>query len=217
MREGKVREAADAVGLIGPGQTVAVGGSGHLLQVPDGLLSALAARFDATGHPSQLTIVHTMGIGDNATRGMERLAKPGLVRRFVGSHYGHDPELMRMIRDDEVEAFGIPGGTLSLLYREIAGGRPGLVTKVGLGTFVDPRLDGGRLNPGTTGAIAEVIELAGEEWLFYKAFRIDVGLIRATTADTDACRCTCCSATRHRLACAESCWRCWRSRSPWPS
>ena len=184
MSTSKVVDVTQAVALIEAGQTLAVGGSGHLLQVPDGVLAGLAARYDETGSPSGLTVVHTMGIGDNAIRGMGRLARPGLVRRFIGSHYGHNPEIMRMITNDEVEALGIPGGTLSLLYREIAGHRPGLVTKVGLGTFVDPRVEGGRLNARTSGSIAEVIELAGQEWLFYQAFPIHAGLIRATTADT---------------------------------
>ena len=179
----KLVDVADAVGRIADGQTVAVGGSGHLLQVPDGVLKALGDRFAASGSPRGLTVVHTMGIGDNVDRGMGRLAHRGLVRRYIGSHYGHNPEIMRMIADGEVEALGIPGGSLSLLYREIAGGRPGLITKVGLGTFVDPRVDGGRLNAVTRGTIAEHIELAGEEWLFYAAFPIDVGIIRATTAD----------------------------------
>jgi propionate CoA-transferase len=177
-------DVTEAVARIDDGQTVAVGGSGHLLQVPDGVLAALGARYAGTGSPAGLVVVHTMGIGDNADRGMGRLARPGLVRRFIGSHYGHNPAIMRMIAADEVEALGIPGGTLSLLYREIAGGRPGLITKVGLGTFVDPRVDGGRLNARTDGAIAEHIEFAGEEWLYYAAFPIDVGIIRATTADT---------------------------------
>jgi acyl CoA:acetate/3-ketoacid CoA transferase len=184
MSVSKLVSVREAVERIESGQTVAVGGSGHLLQVPDGVLAALGARYRETGAPAGLTVVHTMGIGDNADRGMGRLAYPGLVRRFIGSHYGHNPEIMRLIADDEVEALGIPGGTLSLLYREIAGGRPGLVTKVGLGTFVDPRVDGGRLNARTDGAIAEVVELAGDEWLFYPSFPIDVGIIRATTSDT---------------------------------
>jgi acyl CoA:acetate/3-ketoacid CoA transferase len=178
-------DAAEAVALVEDGQTVAVGGSGHLLQVPDGVLAALGERFERTGQPTDLTVVHTMGIGDNAVRGMGRLAHRGLVRRFVGSHYGHNPVIMRMISEGEVEALGIPGGTLSLLYREIAGHRPGLLTKVGMGTFVDPRVDGGRLNELTRGNVAEIVELGGEEWLFYKSFPIDVGIIRATTADGD--------------------------------
>jgi propionate CoA-transferase len=185
MSQGKIVSAADAAARVQPGQTLAVGGSGHLLQAPDGLLAALQRRHTETGEPRDLTVVHTMGIGDNATKGIGRLAGEGLVRRFIGSHYGHNPEVMELIAADRVEALGIPGGVLSLLYREIAGGRPGLVTRVGLGTYVDPRVEGGRLNARTTGSIAEVIQLAGREWLFYPSFPIHVAFIRATTADTD--------------------------------
>ncbi len=175
----------EAVAAIESDHTVAVGGTGHLLQTPDGLLAAIQRRCAAGGGPAGLTVVHTMGLGDNVGAGMDRLAAPGLVRRFVGSHYGHNPPLMTAIGNGDVEAFGIPGGVLSQLYREIAGGRPGVITKVGLDTYVDPRVDGGRLNDQTPGSIADVIELADTEWLFYPAFPIDIGLIRATTADTD--------------------------------
>jgi propionate CoA-transferase len=185
MSHSKIVSSADAAARVQPGQTLAVGGSGHLLQAPDGLLAALQRRHTETGEPRDLTVVHTMGIGDNATKGIGRLAGEGLVRRFIGSHYGHNPEVMELIAADRVEALGIPGGVLSLLYREVAGGRPGLVTRVGLGTYVDPRVEGGRLNARTTGSIAEVIQLAGREWLFYPSFPIHVAFIRATTADTD--------------------------------
>ena len=180
----KVLDAAAAVALIKDGQTVAVGGSGHLLQAPDALLAAIASRHAQTGAPTGLTVVHTMGIGDNAEKGIGRLTGENLVKRVIGSHYGHNPGLMEKIRLGDLEAFGIPGGVLSLLYREIAGGRPGLITAVGLGTYVDPRVDGGRLNDAARGSIAEVIELRDREWLFYPSFPVHVGLIRATTADT---------------------------------
>lgn len=185
MTRCRIMAADEAVAHVQSGQTVAIGGTGHLLQAPDGLLAALERRHAMTAEPRDLTVVHTMGIGDNADAGMGRLAGPGLVRRFIGSHYGHNPRLMDAIADDRVEAFGIPGGVLSLLYREIAGSRPGLITRVGLGTYVDPRVEGGRLNARTTGSIAEVLELAGREWLFYPSFPIHVGFIRATTADMD--------------------------------
>ncbi len=126
-----------------------------------------------------------MGLGDNEQGGISRLGAPGMVSRFVGSHYGHNPEIMAMIGRGEFEAFGLPGGVLSLLYREIAGHRPGLLTKVGLGTYVDPRIDGARMNSRTPGSFAELVELAGQEWLFYPSFPIDACFIRATTADED--------------------------------
>ncbi len=185
MTPGKVVGVDEAAARIPSGATLAVGGSGHLLQAPDGLLAALERRFAASSEPRDLTVVHTMGLGNNAEAGMSRLAAPGLVRRLIGSHYGHNPGLMDAIAGDQIEAFGIPGGVLSLLYREIAGNRPGLVTRVGLGTYVDPRVDGGRLNKRAIGSIAEVIQLAGREWLFYPSFAINACFIRATTADTD--------------------------------
>ncbi len=185
MSTAKVMGADEAIARVGSGQTIAAGGSGHLLQVPDGLLAALQRRHAVTGEPRDLTVVHTMGIGDNGTKGIGRLAAEGLVRRFIGSHYGHNPEIMEIIATNRVEALGIPGGVLSLLYREIAGNRPGLLTRVGLGTFVDPRVEGGRLNTVTAGSISDVVELDGREWLFYRSFPIHVALIRATTADTD--------------------------------
>jgi len=185
MTRTKVATTDEAAAQVASGTTLAIGGSGHLLQAPDGLLAALERRYATTNEPRGLMVVHTMGLGNNAEAGMSRLGASGLVRRFIGSHYGHNPNLMDAIAQDQVEAFGIPGGVLSLLYREIAGNRPGLVTRVGLGTYVDPRVDGGRLNKRATGSIAEVLQLAGREWLFYPSFPINVCFIRATTADTD--------------------------------
>lgn len=185
MKPSKVVTVDQAVARVARGNTLAVGGSGHLLQVPDGLMAGLARRFAQTGEPGDLTVVHSMGLGDNVGAGMSRFAAPGFVRRFIGSHYGHNPDLQEMIGGGRVEAFGIPGGVLSLLYREIAGNRPGLLTQVGLGTYVDPRVEGGRLNSATSGSISEVVELAGREWLFYRSFPIHACFIRATTADSE--------------------------------
>ncbi|MCB2224464.1 MAG: acyl CoA:acetate/3-ketoacid CoA transferase [Actinobacteria bacterium] len=185
MTPTRILSPADAVALIAPGQTVAVGGTGHMLQVPDGLLAALEERHAATGEPSGLTVVHTMGLGDNAGAGLDRLAAPGLVGKLIGSHYGHNEALTAAIVENRVQAFSIPGGVLSQLYREIAGGRPGLITRVGLGTFADPRIDGGRLNDAAEGSISEVVEFDGREWLRYPSFPIDVAILRATTADPD--------------------------------
>ena len=179
----EIVSAGEAVGRIAPRSTVAVGGSGSLLQVADNLLKALAERFEATGDPRDLVLVHTMGLGDNADRGLERLAKPGLLRRVIGSHYGHNPTLARQIAEGAVEAFGVPGGVLSLLYRDIAGGRPGHITRTGLRTYVDPRIEGGRLNSATPGSLASLLSLRDQELLFYPSLSLDVGLLRATAAD----------------------------------
>lgn len=185
MNRTEVVTADEAVARIPSGSTIALGGSGHLLQVPDEVLAALQRRFAREGSPRDLVVVHSMGLGDDEEAGLERLAAPGLVRRFIGSHFAHSPTLMRRIGAGDVEAFGLPGGVISLLYREIAGGRPGLVTRTGLRTYVDPRIEGGRLNDRTTGDLVHVVELAGEEWLFYPAIPLQVGLIRTTTADLD--------------------------------
>ncbi|WP_422934547.1 acyl CoA:acetate/3-ketoacid CoA transferase [Sinomonas sp. P47F7] len=175
----------DAAALVPDEATVVVGGSGSLLQVPEALLAAVERRYRRTAAPRGLTVVHVMGLGDHTGRGTDHLAIPGLVRRFVGSHFVLSPRQQRMIADGDVEAFALPAGTISLLYREIAAGRPGLTTDIGLDTHVDPRRDGGRLNDATHGSLSEVVELGGREWLHYPAFDVDVALLRASVADED--------------------------------
>ncbi|MGV9798249.1 acyl CoA:acetate/3-ketoacid CoA transferase [Mycobacterium sp. NPDC003449] len=179
----KLLALADAAGLVPSGATVAVGGSGSLLQVPESLLGALGHRFEATRSPTDLTVVHVMGLGNHEGRGTDHLARPGLVRRFIGSHFVLSPRQQRMIADGEVEAFALPAGTLSLTYREIAARRPGLLTDIGLWTHTDPRVGGGRLNDATTDCLSQIVELGGREWLHYPVFDIDVALLRASTAD----------------------------------
>lgn len=185
MSDGKIVELAEAVEKVSSNTTLAVGGSGHMLQMPDGLLAGLQERYACSGYPQGLTVVHSMGLGDNESAGLSRLSAAGLVHRFIGSHYGHNPEIMGMIGRGDYEAYGLPGGVVSLLYREIAAHRPGLFTKVGLGTYIDPRLDGARLNSRTAEPFTRVVELDGEEWLFYPSFPINACFLRATTADED--------------------------------
>ena len=177
--------ADQAVEMVRPGDTVVIGGSGGGLLEPDLLLAALGRRFTGTGTPAGLTLVHTTGIGDREGGGMDHLAHPGLARRIVAGNWGMAPRMSRLALEDAFEAYNFPQGVMSQLFREIAGGRPGLVTHVGIGTFCDPRLEGGRLNAVTTEELVEVVTLAGREWLFYPAFGIDVCLVRGTTADED--------------------------------
>jgi len=169
--------------LIEDGMRVVVGGSGSLLQVPETLLATLGDRFEATGSPQGLDVVHVMGLGDHEGRGIDHLARRGLVRRFIGSHFVLSPAQQRLIAENQVQAVGLPAGTISLLYREIAAGRPGLLTDIGLGTYVDPRQDAGAMNTVTTDGVGEIVELGGREWIFYPTFPIDVALIRASVAD----------------------------------
>lgn len=174
-----------AVALIADGARVAVGGTGSLLQVPETLLAALEQRWERDHSPAGLDVVHVMGLGDHTGRGIDHIAIPGLVRRFVGSHFVLSPRQQSVVARGEVEAVGLPAGTISLLYREIAARRPGLFTDIGLGTFVDPRQQWGRMNARTTEGLSELVTVRGEEWLFYPRFDIDVALLRATEADPD--------------------------------
>ena len=177
--------AEQAVAMIRPGDTVVIGGSGGGLLEPDLLLATLGRCFTEGGAPGDLTLVHTTGIGDREGGGMDHLAHPGLARRIIAGNWGMAPRMSRLAVENAFEAYNFPQGVMSQLFREIAGGRPGLVTHVGIGTFCDPRLEGGRLNEVTTTDLVEVVQLAGREWLFYPALDLDVCLIRGTTADED--------------------------------
>ncbi|MGH2512346.1 MAG: CoA-transferase, partial [Candidatus Limnocylindrales bacterium] len=174
-----------AVGLVRDGQTILIGGSGAGHAVPQRFIDELAAVFSAEGRPRDLTTVRVVGIGDFAERGFSQLGLPGLMRRTIGSNIGNEPRLGALVEANEVEAYSFPQGVLSQLTREIAAGRPGLLSQVGLGTYVDPRQTGGRQNARTTEDLVEVVTLRGREWLLYHAFPIDVAVIRGTTADED--------------------------------
>ncbi len=175
--------AEEAIGMIQSGDTVAIGGSGGGLVEPDLLLRTLGEVYRSTAAPADLTLIHTTGIGDRVGGGMDHLAQPGLARRIIAGNWGMAPRMSEMVVENQFEAYNFPQGVMSQLFREIAGGRPGLLTHVGLGTFCDPRLEGGRLNDVTTEDLVGVVELGGKEWLFYPSIDIDVCLIRGTTAD----------------------------------
>ena len=162
---------------------VAGSGAGHA--VPQRFIDALAEVFKRDGQPRDLTTVRVVGIGDFADRGFSQLALPGLMRRTIGSNIGNEPALGALVEAGELEAYSFPQGVLSLLCREIAGGRPGLVTHIGLDTYVDPRHTGGKQNARTTEDLVEVVTLRGREWLLYHAFPIDVAVIRGSAADDD--------------------------------
>ena len=179
----KIVSADEAVAIIRSGDTIA--NSGFVgAGTPDALLEALARRFDQSGAPSDLTLIFAAGQGDGKERGLNRLAAPGLVRRAIGGHWGLIPKLAARAVAGEMEAYNLPQGVISNMYRDIAAGRPGSYSKVGLGTFVDPRQDGGKINAATSEDIVTVETRGDEEFLFYRTHPIQIALIRGTTADS---------------------------------
>jgi propionate CoA-transferase len=179
----RVASAAEAAAIISDGATVAIAGSGGGILEPDALFRAVRERFEAEGSPRDLTLVHALGIGHPSGRGLELWADPGLVRRVIGGHWSWSPTMQRLVEEDRIEAYAWPAGVISLLLREIAAGRPGLITRTGLHTYVDPRNGGGRANARTTEELVELIELEGAEHLRFRPFRVDVGLIRGSFID----------------------------------
>ena len=177
--------AAEAVQAIRDDMTVAVGGFNGF-GTPDELILALRDRFLETGAPRRLTLMKSVSVGDRGERGVNRIALDGLIRRVISSHVGLEPAMARLIEENKCLAYMVPLGTMTELYRAAAAGRSGVLTHVGLETFVDPRLEGGRANDLTRAegaGISEILEVAGEKRLFYPTIPVDVCLIRGTCAD----------------------------------
>jgi propionate CoA-transferase len=174
-----------AVKVICSGDTVLVGGSGGGHAVPEALMAAVEERFLKTGEPRALTLIHPVGLGDDATLGAGHFAHEGLLKRDVGGTFVNSPKISELALADKIEGYTLPQGALSQLTREIAAGRAGLLTETGLHTFIDPRHGGGRQSKRATDDLVELVEFRGKEYLFYKPFPIDVCLLRGTTADED--------------------------------
>ena len=186
-RAGKVVTLQQAAALIGNPVAVAIQGSGGGIAEPTALLRAIRERFDSDGQPSDLTLMHATGLGDLNGIGTDLLAVPGLVKRDIAGHLGMAPRMNDLIRRNEVESFNFPQGVISQMFGAVAARKPGVFTKVGLDTYIDPRLEGGRMNEAAARASdapsLRIERINGEDWLFFPRWRVDVALIRGTTAD----------------------------------
>ena len=182
MLTNKVISADEAIALIGEGDVVTTTGFVQSC-IPEALHAALEKRYVETGAPHNLTLIMCAGAGDSKGLGTGRLHHEGLLNRVIAANFGRMPKVAAAAQANKILGYNLPQGVISQLYRACASGQPGLFSKVGLHTYVDPRLGGGKVNGVTTDDIVKLVEVEGEEWLFYKATPINVAFIRGTSAD----------------------------------
>lgn len=184
MRKGKIVSADEAVRVIRDGDTVATGGFAGTC-IPEEIIITIERSFLEQNRPRNLTLVYAAGQGDSGERGLNHFGHAGLVQKVIGGHWGLVPKLQKLAIENKICAYNLPQGVIAHMYRDIGAKKPRTITSVGLGTFVDPRNGGGKINSMTTEDIVEVIRFDGQEYLAYKTFPINVAILRGTTADTD--------------------------------
>ena len=179
----KITTAEALAAQIQDGATIAISGNGGGMVEADHIMAAIEARFLQTGHPRDLTLIHSLGIGDRDCKGTNRFAHAEMLKRIIAGHFTWSPKMQALVKNNTIEAYCFPGGVIQALLREIGAGRPGLFTHVGLGSFVDPRNGGGKSNECTTDDLVELIEIDGETKLRYRPFKVDYAILRGTYAD----------------------------------
>jgi len=180
----KIIDSVEIAKRIKDGDVIGLSTSGGGMGEPDMLLEALENRFLESGHPRDLTIIHSLGFGDGKNKGLNRFAHKGMLRRTIGAHFSWGPKLQEMIKENLVEAYCLPAGAIHGMLRETGAGRPGFITHVGIGTFADPRYGGGKANTISNEELVEIITIDGEEKLRYKPVPVDIALLKATCADS---------------------------------
>src|SRR5215831_11093014 len=173
----KFISAPEAARLIMSGSNVLVSGSGGGHGVPEAVLEAVEERFLSEAAPRDLTLIHVVGIGDRQQKGAARFGHEGMLKRSITSALIDSPILMEMALANKFESYILPQGVMSQLMRDIAGRRPGLITKTGLHTFIDPRYGGGRQNDSSKDELVELITIGGEEWLRFKPLKFDIAIL----------------------------------------
>ncbi|WP_338448349.1 malonate decarboxylase subunit alpha [Niallia oryzisoli] len=182
----KIISAEEAAKLIKDNDFVATTGTSGLAGLPEELLVSIGARYEKKQSPKNITFMNGSGIGINTEgRGMDHIAYEGLVKRVISGHAGFSHRMSRLITEDKIEGYFFPQGVITQLWRSIAGKKPGVITKVGLNTLMDPRIQGGKINSVTKEDLISVVELNGEEWLHYHNLPVNVAIIRGTTADVN--------------------------------
>lgn len=182
MPKSKLISSKEAAGLIFDGAVLGVCGfigTG----VAEEIHQRVEQRFLETGKPENLTLVYAAGIGDGGEKGLNHYAHEGLIKKVIGGHWGLSPKLQPLVAGNKIEAYNLPQGVIAQMFRDSAAGKPRTITHVGLGTFVDPDLDGGKLNDVTKEEIVEKVSFDDKEYLAYKTQKVDIALIKGTEAD----------------------------------